>query len=182
MAQSHTPPPGAAPQSLSPDQMQQMQQTMTGKTQSGGAAGSQTSSTAQPPKPPREMGSLTDEAQRAVQDVSQGILHLPLELLHGVMQMLGLQREPKTPEEQQRLQQFHQNMQRLNAEQMQAFQVRMQQEQQRKEMMRQEEEMRAAQRQQAESQGMSVPGGKVSGQGALDAMNQQRKGMGGASG
>lgn len=154
---------------------QGLAQSQSGKAPSSSAPG-------QPSTPPREVGTITEEAQRMVTDVAEGIGNIPQEMIQGVLDMLGLARPPKNPEEQAKLQQFFQNYQRLDAEQQQAFQMRMQQEAQRKEMIRQEEEAKAAQREQAEAQGMSVPGGKVPGQGALDAMNQQRKGMGGASG
>lgn len=153
-----------------------------GLAQSQSGKASSSSAPVQPSTPPREVGTITEEAQRMVMDAAEGIGNIPQEMMQSVLDMLGLARPPKDPEEQAKLQQFFQNFQRLDAEQQQAFQMRMQQEAQRKEMLHQEEEMKAAQEKQAQEQGLSVPGGKVSGQGALDAMNQQRKGMGGASG
>lgn len=172
MSQFKAPPPGSLGGAPSPDQQQQLQQMMGQST----TVPSVSPSTAAP----RELGTPVEEAKRAVQDVAEGITQLPQEFLNGILASIGIQRAPQTPEEQAKLQQFHHNLQRLDAEQLQAFQMRMQQEEQRKEMLRQQDEMKAQQEQQA--QGVSVPGGKRTGQGALDKLQQDRKGMGGASG
>lgn len=196
---SKSPPPGSMP--MSPDvssmmqsgmaqklagntgggqpsaqQMQSMQQAMGGKA---GVSGSQF----QPQQTPRPLGTVQEEAQRAVTDVAEGIVNVPKEIVNDILTMLGLGRLPKTPDEQSQIQQFHQNWQRLDAEQQQVANMRIQEEMQRKEMIRQEDEMKAAQQKQAEQQdGLNMPGGKRTGQGALDKMQQDRKSMGGASG
>lgn len=178
MPAPHQPPPGAMP---SPDVASMMQQAMSQKSQQSGSssmgqapAGAGTQSgqptTFQHQHEPRAVGSFSDEAERAIMDI-----------YHQFKDLLGLRRPPKSPEEKAQLQQFHHKYQSLDAEQQQAFQLRMQQEQQRKEIIRQEEEAKAAQKAQAEaqSQELNMPGGKVSGQAAMDKMQRDRKGLGG---
>jgi hypothetical protein len=129
---------------------------------------------------PRDVGTLTEEATAVVTDVAEGVKNL---VFDSVKDILGLKREPKTPEEQAKLQHFHQGWQRLSAEEQLVAQQRLQAEQQRKEMMAQEEEMKKQQEAEMKKQNeFVVPMGKVSGQAAVDKMNQDRKGMGGASG
>lgn len=136
---------------------QQAMQQMSGQT-----------GQAQQPKP-RPVGTPMEELKMAVGDIFEQFKFL-----------LGLQRPPKTPEEEAQLQQFHQNWQRLDAEQQQVAQMRLQEEMQRKQMMEQEERMKKAQEEQMkQQQDLQIPQGKVSGQAAVDKMNQQRKGLGG---
>ncbi len=179
------PPPGAMPSMMpSPDVASMMQQGMAQKMSGGnpaqaqqmmgamGGQGAPGTSGFQHQHTPREVTDFSDELKRAGQDL--------FESFKGI---LGLERPPKSPDEVAELQQFHQKWQGLSAEQQSVAQERIQAEMQRKEMMRQEDEMKAQQEAQEEQQNQLVtPHGKVTGQGALDKLQQDRKGMGGASG
>lgn len=195
------PPPGSVPGMVPPDvasmmeagfaQQAQQQKTHISQAPSnsgagfGQSAGQQTGMPPsqqgfQPQHTPREMTSPVDEAKMAVSDVKEGVLSIPQSLLD----MLGLGRPPKDPEEQAKLQQFHQGWQRLTAEEQQVSAERIQAEKQRKEAEEEMEKQKTAQEEQMKSQQDQnfIPHGKVSGQAALDKMQQDRKGMGGASG
>lgn len=183
------PPPGSIPGQVPPDVAsmmeagfaQQAQQQKTNITQAPQLGNSQQASQPfQPQQTPRDVGTFTEEAQAAVTDVAEGMQNL---VFDTVKDILGLKREPKDPEEQAKLKEFHQGWQQLTAEQQQVAKQRLQAEQQRKQMMQEEEEMRKQQEKQMKEQNeLKVPMGKVSGQAALDKMQQDRKGMGGASG
>lgn len=124
---------------------------------------------------PREMGTIQEEALMAVQDIGKGLLE--------VINILGLGRAPKDPQEQAKLQQFHQRWQQLSQEEQQVAQQRLQANQQRKEVFEQEAQAKKQQEEEMKKkQQLEIPQGKVSGQAALDKMNKDRKGMGGASG
>jgi len=129
---------------------------------------------------PRDVGSMTEEAQMAVKDVADALVNLPTDMIKNT---LGLKRDPKDPEEMAKLRQFHQGWTQLDAQQQAVAQQRLQSEAQRKEMMTQEDEAKKEQeKQMKQEQSFSMPHGKVTGQAALDKMNNDRKGMGGASG
>lgn len=129
-----------------------------------------------------QMGGQQQQQARPVGTIKEEAVMMVTDIFEAFKDALGLKRPPKTPEEQAKLQQFHQKWQGLDMEQQQVAQMRIQQEMQRKQMQEQEDAMRAQQEAQSKQQGFSMPGGKVSGQGALDKMQQDRKGMGGASG
>lgn len=193
------PPPGSIPGQIPSDVMSMMEEGMMQKAQGQKTAvptaiQQSTSGSAQSPtnlvstsqanfqhqQTPRDVGSFTDEAKAAVTDVAEGLFNFPLDILKNI---LGLNRDPKTPEEKAKLQQFHQGWQQLSQEQQQVAQQRLQAEAQRKEMMQQQEEAKKQQEEEMKKQqSIDVPHGKVSGQAALDKMQQDRKGMGGASG
>lgn len=197
------PPPGSMPGMIPPDVAsmmeagfaQQAQQQKTHITQapssSGpslgqqlgmqqGGASSPATQGFQTQHAPREMGSPVDEVKMAGSDIVESLMSIP----QSVLDMLGLGRPPKTPEEQSKLQQFHQNWKQLDAEQQQVAQQRIQAEQQRKEAEEEMERQKKEQEEQMKAQQNEnfIPQGKVSGQAALDKMQQDRKGMGGASG
>ncbi|MEO8582015.1 MAG: hypothetical protein ABI425_05595 [Patescibacteria group bacterium] len=191
------PPPGSMPGMVPPDVAsmmeagfaQQAQQQKTSITQapaqSGQTLGQQTGMTPsqqgfQPQHTPRDLGSPTEELKMAASDVAESLVSIP----QSILEMLGLGRPPKDPEEQSKLQQFHQGWQRLTADQQAVANQRIQAEKQRKEaeneMAKQKKEQQAQQK--AQQSQSFVPQGKLSGQAALDKMQQDRKGMGGASG
>ena len=129
---------------------------------------------------PRDVGTFQEEAKQAVADIAEGLRNLPFDIIKDI---LGLNREPKTPEEMAKLQQFHQGWQQLSSEQQQVAGQRLQAEEQRQEMFAQMEEEKKQQEDEAKKQNdLVVPQGKVSGQAAMQKMQQDRKGMGGASG
>lgn len=129
---------------------------------------------------PREMGTPIEELQMAGSDFVEGLLSIP----QAIMDMLGLGRQPKDPEEQSKLKQFHSSWNQLDAEQQQVARHRIEAEKQRKEAEAEMERQKKEQEAQLKAQQNQnfIPNGKVSGQAALDKMQQDRKGMGGASG
>jgi hypothetical protein len=129
---------------------------------------------------PRELGTPVEELQMAGQDIVEGLQSIP----QSFLDLLGLKRPPKTPEEQAQLQQFHQRWQSLDAEQQQVAKQRIEAEKQRKEAEEEMERQKKAQEAEMKKQQAQnfIPQGKVSGQAALQKMQQDRKGMGGASG
>lgn len=130
---------------------------------------------------PRGMGTPTEEAKMAVSDVAEGLMSIPQSFLN----MMGLGRMPKTPEEKAQLQQFKQGWDQLTAGQQEASQQRIQAEKQRWDTMLEMEKQEKLQKKKMEEQQNQqnfIPHGKVSGQAALQKMQQDRKGMGGASG
>lgn len=199
------PPPGSVPGMVPPDvssmmaegMMQKAQQQKTNIQQAAqqsspslaqqtglspfqGQSGQQGNQGFQHQHKPRDLGSFTDEAKMAVSDIAEGVMSIP----QAFLDMLGLKRPPKTPEEQAKLQQFHQRYQQQTQEVQQITNQRVQAETQRKKAEEEQKEMMKKQQEEqkkAESQSF-IPHGKVSGQAALDKMQQDRKGMGGASG
>jgi uncharacterized protein with von Willebrand factor type A (vWA) domain len=189
------PPPGSMPGMVPPDvasmmeqgfaqQAQQQKTSIQQAPQLGSNANPLQQQPAQPfqhQQSPREVGTLTEEAKMVVTDVAEGVRDAAVDMVKDI---LGLRREPKSQEEVAKMQQFHQSWKNLDAQQQQAAQNRLRAEQQRKEMQaemdKQKKEQEAAAKAQQDQN--FVPHGKVSGQAALDKMQQDRKGMGGASG
>ncbi len=130
---------------------------------------------------PRGMGTPTEEAKMAVSDVAEGLLSIP----QSILDMLGLGRPAKDPQEQAELKTFHERHKALDDQQKRVFDQRMEAEKQKKEadeeMKKQKELQKKKMEEQQNSQNF-IPHGKVSGQAALQKMQQDRKGMGGASG
>lgn len=186
------PPPGSVPGQAPPDigsmmeagmmQQAQAQHTNVPVVPEPSEAGQPQQTSFQHQQQPRDVGTLGEETKMMASDVVEGLKNLPFDIIRDI---LGLKREPKTPEELAQLQSFHQNYQNLDEQQQQVARQRLQAEAERKQL--EEEEKLARKRQEEEAKKQAdqqnfIPQGKVSGQAALDKMQQDRKGMGGASG
>ena len=168
MSTLKSPPPGSVPGMMPLPEEALMGHVMNQKSNSSTSQ----QSNFQHQQTPREVSTVADEVARMGQD-----------LFAAFKDLLGLGRPPKTQEELAQLQQFHQTWEGLTAEQQAAAQERIQKELERTELVKQEDEMKKAQaEQEAQQDELVIPQGKVSGDAALQKMQQDRKGMGGVSG
>lgn len=129
---------------------------------------------------PREVGTPAQEVQRVVNDVKDQLGQLPMEMIKDV---LGIHRDPKSPEEVAKVRRFHQTWQQLDVDQQAVAKQRLHAEAERKRIIQEKIELKKEQEiKTVQQKQFTIPQGKVSGQAALDKMQKDRKGMGGASG